>query len=123
MAHTQSLNGTAERYEAMVILKTIGTEAELAQAVGLLEDPIKRFGGQIDQSTNWGRRRLAYRIDKHGEGHYHLIEFRLAPDQLAEVKRSFQLNEAIVRFMILNRTDAKPTVPQLPAKAAAAVAA
>ena len=106
-----------ERYEALVILKTIGTEQELAQAVSQLEDPIKRFGGQIDSSASWGRRRLAYRIARQNEGQYHLVEFNITPKQLAEVKRSFQLNESIVRYMILNRTEAKVAKPERPKEA------
>jgi small subunit ribosomal protein S6 len=124
MATTQTSNGSTERYETMVILKTIGTEAELAQAVAQLEDPVKRLGGRIEQSASWGRRRLAYRIAKHSEGIYHLIEFRLAAAQMGELKRLYQLNEGIVRFMILNRTDqkvapaAEPATTAEPAKAA-----
>jgi small subunit ribosomal protein S6 len=95
----------------MIILRTIGTESELAQAVSQLEDPVKRFGGQLDQSASWGRRRLAYKIAKFSEGQYHLMEFRILPAQLAEVKRAYQLNEAIVRFIILNRTGWKPSPP------------
>ena len=120
MAETQNHNGSTEKYETMVILKTIGTDAELAQAVAQLEDPVKKLGGQVEQSASWGRRRLAYRIAKHSEGMYHLIQFRLAAAQMAELKRLYTLNEAIVRFMILNRTDQKPAPAVEPAKVAVA---
>ena len=52
----------SQPYEALVILKALGTETDLAQAVSQMEEPIKRFGGRVDQSVSWGRRRLAYRI-------------------------------------------------------------
>ncbi len=55
-------------YETLVILKPEGTDAELAAAIKQLEDPIRRLGGQIGQSVNWGRRRLAYRIGRQGGG-------------------------------------------------------
>ncbi len=105
-------------YEVMIIFRTGGTEAEMAQAVLQLEDPIKRFGGRVGSSTSWGRRRMTYRIARQQEGYYQLVTFQLPPDQLAEVKRAFQLNEGIVRFMILSR-DEKPQ----PAAATATVAA
>ena len=92
-------------YEALIILKAAGTEAELAQSVAQLEDPIKKLGGRIDNSVSWGRRRLAYRIAHQSEGQYHLLNFQLAPAQLAELKRLLRLNEHIVRFLILNRSD------------------
>jgi small subunit ribosomal protein S6 len=95
-------------YEALVILKTTGTDAELTRVVGQLEEPIKKLGGQIERSTSWGRRRLAYQIARQNEGHYQLVQFRIVTTQLDELKRLFRLNEAIVRFLILNRADHQP---------------
>jgi len=90
-------------YEALVILKATSTDEELARTVSQLEEPIKKLGGQIDRSVSWGRRRLAYRIARQSEGYYHLVQFRMGPDRLKELARLFRLNEAIVRFLILNR--------------------
>ena len=101
-------------YEALFILKTTGTEAELAQSVKQVEEPVKKLGGQIDSSVGWGRRRLAYQIAHHGEGHYHLLQFRVEPQHLDELKRLFRLNELIVRFLVLNR-DGAPAPTAAPA--------
>ena len=93
----------SRRYETMVVLKATGTEAELSQAVAQVEDAIKKLGGSTHTSSNFGRRRLAYRIARQTEGHYQVIEFSLPSDQLSELKRLFQLNETIVRSLILSR--------------------
>ena len=106
-------------YEALVIVKSTVTDAEIAQIVSQLEEPVKRFGGRIEQTTSWGRRRLAYRIGRQNEAYYHLIHFELSPEQLAEVKRTFQLNESILRFLILSRSTAQEPRPAQPAAAAA----
>ena len=98
-------------YEALVILRALGTDADVAQAVTQVEEPIRKLGGQVDQSVSWGRRRLAYRIARQQEGHYHLLQFRLPPDHVDELKRLFRLNERIVRFLILNRADYPAAVP------------
>ena len=92
-------------YEALVILKAVGTDEEIAKSVTQVEEPIKKLGGQIESSKSFGRRRLAYRIARQSEGCYHLVEFRMPPDQLGELKRLLRLNETIVRFLILNRTN------------------
>ena len=63
-------------YEALVILNATGTDAELQQAVGRLEELIKKLGGAIDKSQSFGRRRLAYRIGRQQEGFYHLASFQ-----------------------------------------------
>ena len=110
-------------YEALLILKPTGTEAELAQAVRQVEEPIKKLGGSIDSSEGWGRRRLAYRVHRHVEGQYHLLRFQVVPQQLEELKRTLRLNETVVRFLILNRANGRSAeVAVLPHATAEAVA-
>lgn len=105
-------------YEALVLLKVIGADAELSQAVNQIEELIKRLGGRIDSSVSWGRRRLAYRVLRQVEGCYHLLQFSLEPRQLDELKRLFRLNETIVRFLVLNRAKRPaPTAAPQPAVA------
>ena len=103
------MSNAARPYEALVLLKVIGADAELSQAVNQIEEPIKRLGGRIDSSASWGRRRLAYRVVRQVEGCYHLLQFSLEPSQLDELKRLFGLNETIVRFLVLNRAESPAT--------------
>ena len=98
-------------YEALVILKAVGTEQEVARAATALEEQIKKMGGTIDRSEPWGRRRLAFRIARHQEGHYQLLRFQALPAQVAELERLFRLNEGIVRFMILTEDELAPMAP------------
>ena len=100
--------GMNRLYEAFVILKAAGTDAELAQAVAHVEEPIKKLGGQIESAKNFGRRRLAYRIARQSEGYYHLLHFRMAPEQVGELKRLLRLNDTIVRFLILSGAAQQP---------------
>ena len=88
-------------YETLVIVKAEGTEAEMAASIKQVEEPIRKLGGQIEQSVSWGRRRLAYRIGRQQEGAYQLVRFRLPAEQLGELKRLLRLNESIVRFLVL----------------------
>lgn len=98
-------------YEAMIIVNSTGTDAELQKAVVQAEEPVKKLGGAIEQSHSFGRRRLAYRIGRQQEGVYHLVSFQLAPEKLDELKRLLRLNETIVRFLILNREEAQVPIP------------
>lgn len=107
-------------YEALIILKPSGTEADLAQAVKQVEEPIKKLGGSIDTSEGWGRRRLAYRISRQVEGHYHLLRFRVDPQQLEELKRVLRLTEVVIRFLILNRENGHPQAVATTSSGAAA---
>jgi small subunit ribosomal protein S6 len=99
-------------YEALVILKSAGTEQEIAQQAARLEEPIKKLGGTIESVQSLGRRRLAFRIARQSEGYYYALRFRAPTEQIAELERRFRLNEAIVRFMILSEEELAAPVAQ-----------
>ena len=105
MSTTLTQNGV-KRYEALVILKSAGTEQDLARHAAALEEPIKRLGGAIDLSQGLGRRKLAFRIGRQGEGHYHILRFQAPAAQVRELERLFHLNESVIRFMILSADEA-----------------
>ena len=98
-------------YEALVILRSSGTEQDVARQAGHLEEPIKKMGGQLTTSQSMGRRRLAFRISRQAEGHYYLLRFRAPTAQIAELERTFRWNDAVVRFMILTADEVGPWQP------------
>lgn len=102
-------------YEALVILKAVGTEQDVAQEAAKLEEPIKRLGGTIENAQPMGRRRLAFRVSRQMEGYYYLVRFQAPTEHMVELERLLRLNESIVRFMILTQDEAAP----LPSLAAA----
>ena len=106
-------------YEALVIVKAVGTDPEMQQSAMQAEALIKKLGGSVDQSRGMGRRRLAFRISRQTEGYYHLIEFTLPADQIEELKRQLRLNESVVRFLVLSRDPAaaRPAESAAPATA------
>jgi len=101
-------------YEALIIFKPSGTEQELAQAATGLEESVKRIEGRVESAQPFGRRRLAFRIDHQTEGHYHLVRFVAPTERIGELKQLLNLNETIVRFLILAQDEvrAKPPAPQ-----------
>ena len=92
-------------YEALVILKATGSEQDLARSIAQLEEPIKRLGGRIQTSQGWGRRKLAYRIARQTEGHYHFLRFAAPTDRVGELKQLYRLSDVVVRFLILNHEE------------------
>ena len=99
---------TTRAYEALVIFKGGGTEQEVARQAAQLEEPIKKIGGRIETTQSLGRRKLAFRIAKQAEGHYHLLRFQAPTEQIRELERLFRLNEAVVRFVILSADEITP---------------
>ena len=95
-------------YEALVILKSAGTDQDLARHAAALEEPIQKMGGRLESSQSLGRRKLAFRISRQTEGHYYVLRFQAPPGRIAEIERLFRLTDAIVRFMILTADETAP---------------
>lgn len=65
---------------------------------------ISSFGGAVSNIEPWGRRTLAYPINKFFEGHYVLLRFNMEPNGAEEIDRLLRLNENIIRYLLI-RTD------------------
>lgn len=80
----------------------IETEA-LDLLIGKVEGAITKNGGQIEKIDKWGRRPLAYVVEKHIEGNYVLVNFQAAAEALKELERTYLINQTILRFMTTTR--------------------
>ena len=89
-------------YEALIILKSAGTEADIARTASSAEEVVKKVGGRVGKSQALGRRRLAFRIGRQAEGQYHLLRFSVETDKIPELDRLLRLQESIMRFVILS---------------------
>lgn len=90
-------------YEGMFIINTTMDSNAIRKTVTDIQDILTREGGKIVSVEEWGRRKLAYMVKKHMDGHYVLVNFDLAPDKMARVRSLFILNEQILRFILLRR--------------------
>jgi small subunit ribosomal protein S6 len=93
------------QYEIMIILDPEIEERTVAPSLDKYLSVVKSDGGTVDKVDIWGRRRLAYDIQKKSEGIYAVIDFTAAPATAKELDRQLGLNEAVLRTKVL-RTDA-----------------
>ncbi len=88
-------------YEGMyVISATIGDDAR-RKVLEKIQEGITSRTGEIVKIHEQGRRRLAYEIEKHREGYYYVIYFKVRPDAISELWQEYHLNENLVRFITL----------------------
>ena len=92
------------QYEVMVILDSSLDERTVAPSLDTFLNVIRQDGGTVDKVDVWGKRRLAYEIDKQTEGIYAVLELSSNPDAVKELDRQLGLNESIVRTKVM-RTD------------------
>ncbi len=85
-------------YETLVVFST-DTGEENAAVLAKLGSIIEGSGGSIDESHDWGVRRMAYPIKKLTEGHYHLLEYQADPSVVSELERNLRISESVLRYM------------------------
>jgi small subunit ribosomal protein S6 len=86
-------------YEELFIIKPDATEEEIDQVIEQLKTVITGSGGTVDKVEKWGKRRLAYRVDKHREGSYVLFQFTAAPETVKELERRLRVIDAVIKFL------------------------
>jgi len=85
----------------MVILEPNLEERTIAPSLDAFLNVVKRDGGTVEKVDIWGKRRLAYEIDKHAEGIYAVIDLQAAPAAVQELDRQLNLNESVLRTKVL----------------------
>ncbi len=88
-------------YEVMVILDPSLDERTVAPSLDTYLNFVRKDGGQVDNVDVWGRRRLAFEIDKHGEGIYAVIDLQAEPATVKELDRQLSLNESVLRTKVV----------------------
>src|SRR5215470_7788561 len=88
-------------YEMMIILDPSLEENTVQPSLEQFLTVVTTGGGSVDKVDVWGRRRLAYEIDKRSEGIYAVIDMTAMPDSVAELDRQLGLNEAVLRTKVL----------------------
>lgn len=94
------------QYELMVILDPEIDERTVAPSLDKFLNVIRNDGGSIDKTDIWGRRRLAYEINKKSEGIYAVVDFTSTPAAAAELDRQLKLSEAVMRTKVLRAEEA-----------------
>ncbi|MBW8751038.1 MAG: 30S ribosomal protein S6 [Propionibacteriales bacterium] len=93
-------------YELMVILDPELEERTVAPSLDTYLNVVRNDGGTVENVDIWGRRRLAYEIDKKPEGIYAVVTLQAEPATVKELDRQLSLNESVLRTKVI-RPDAR----------------
>jgi small subunit ribosomal protein S6 len=88
-------------YETLFIIKPDLEESETTKAITIIQDVITAGGGTISKVDQWGKRPLAYEIQKKREGYYVLLYFQCPPTAITELNRRYKLTDTIIRHMVI----------------------
>ena len=88
-------------YEVMVILDPDLEERTVAPSLDTYLNVVRQSGGSVENVDIWGKRRLAYEINKKSEGIYAVIDLTAEPAAVKELDRQLTLNESVVRTKVI----------------------
>jgi len=88
------------RYELMLVLRPDVPDDKSQALIDRTTRGIATSGGQIIKVAPWGRRRLAYPIDRHREGSYHIILFEAPGEAIVELEHTLLITEEVLRHLV-----------------------
>lgn len=86
-------------YEELFIVKPETAEEEVDQFIEQMKLVVTNAGGGIDKVEKWGKRKLAYRVDKYREGAYVLVQFSAGPEAVKEFERRLRVSDIVIKFL------------------------
>ena len=91
------------KYELAVVLSAKLEDEERAAAIEKVTGYITRFGGTVTDIDEWGKKRLAYEIQKMKEGFYYFIQFEADAACPAEVERHIRIMDNVLRYLVVKK--------------------
>ena len=86
-------------YEELFIIKPDSPDEEVDQFVEQLRTQLTAAGATVDKIDKWGKRRLAYKVDKYREGTYVLFQFTAGPESVKELERRLRVADVVLKFL------------------------
>ncbi|MCE1229378.1 MAG: 30S ribosomal protein S6 [Firmicutes bacterium] len=87
------------RYETIFIASPTLTDEQNDELVKYFEGIIAEQGGELLKTDKWGRKKLAYEVQKFSEGYYTLFEMNAGSNLVAELERRFRNHDAVIKFL------------------------
>lgn len=94
------------KYELALVVNAKIEDEERAGVVEKAKEYITRFGGTINNVDEWGKKRLAYEIQKMREGFYYFIQFDADAEVPAQVEQHIRIMDNLLRFLCVKKDEA-----------------
>ncbi len=94
---------TMNQYELALVVNAKIEDEERAATLEAVKELITRFGGTVSNVDDWGKKRLAYEIDKMNEGFYYFIQFEADPNVPGEIEQRIRIMEKVIRYLCIRK--------------------
>ncbi len=86
-------------YEELFIVKPDAPEEEVDAFVETVRTQLTNSGATVDKVEKWGKRKLAYKVDKYREGSYVLLQFGANAETVKELERRLRVSDVVIKFL------------------------
>lgn len=97
-------------YEIVYIFDSVLTEDQVNEKLEKYHQHLTASGGEITAVDHWGKRQLAYPINKKTAGYYVVVQFTAETESLPDLERTLKLDEELLRYLIV-LSEGEPTAP------------
>ena len=94
------------KYELALVVNAKIEDDARAAVVEKAQGYITRFGGVVSEVEDWGKKKLAYDIQKMDEGFYYFIQFEANADAPAQIEENVRIMENVLRFLCVRKDEA-----------------
>lgn len=92
-----------KNYETLIIFNSSLEEEAIKAGIEKVTTLIANHEGKVDSVEEWGKRKLAYSINKQSEGYYVLVNFSSNPEFIDELERTYNITDDVVKYIVLNK--------------------
>jgi small subunit ribosomal protein S6 len=86
-------------YESIFIINANLTDEETAAVIKKMQDVVVKQNGEMLKFEDWGKKKLAYEINKNKRGHYAFFQFTAGPTVVKELERTYKLTDSVIKFL------------------------
>jgi small subunit ribosomal protein S6 len=86
-------------YEELFIAKPDAPDEEVDAFIEQMKTIVSTAGGTVDKVEKWGKRKLAYKVDRYREGAYVLFQFTAGPETVKEFERRLRVSDLVIKFL------------------------
>ena len=93
-----------EKYETIFVINALLEDERIQEIIAIVKNLIES-SAQLEKLEEWGKKRLAYEVNKQKEGYYVLVHFSAEPEFPAELERIYKITEGILKYLIVKREE------------------
>ncbi|NMB81209.1 MAG: 30S ribosomal protein S6 [Ignavibacteria bacterium] len=91
----------ARNYESVVLINAALEDEQIEATISRILEVITTNGGELIEADKWGRKRLAYPINKSKSGYYLVLRFKAPTQLISTLERNYRLDENIIRYLTI----------------------